>query len=72
VNRWEERSEALQVVAVRHESDCGRPGVFSEVFSTATTWTAVIEHYDPERPLERSGAPCRYTAKHDWQVDRST
>jgi hypothetical protein len=67
-----ERSEALRAIAVQHESDCGRPGIFTEMSSSETAWTAVIEHYDPVRPLESVGSPCRYTAKRPWQIARLT
>lgn len=65
-----EREAAMKAVAIQHESDCGMPGIFSHVADSDRAWTLVIEHYDEDRPLEKVGRPCRYTARHDWQVVR--
>jgi hypothetical protein len=66
-----ERAGAIREIAIRHEADCGTPGVFASVKDTGRAWVVVIEHYDPERPLERIGKPCAYTARHVWNVDRT-
>ena len=65
-----ERSEAIKAVAIKHEFDCGIPGIFSHVSDSGRGWTVVIEHYDPAQPLEKVGKPCRYTARHGWKVCR--
>jgi hypothetical protein len=70
-----ERASAIREISIHHESVCGKPGVFAKVRDTGGAWAAVIEHYDPEhdpeRPLEPIGKPCRYTARHVWQVEHS-
>lgn len=63
-------SRPKHAIAVRHESDCGKPGIFSEVTSDSEgVWTVVIEHYDEAAPLTRIGIPCRYTAANYWQIN---
>lgn len=65
----QERGEAIRQVAVQHESDCGQPGIFSEVSSNSErVWTVVIEHFDTKAPLTCIGTPCRYTARLRWHV----
>lgn len=66
-----ERASAIREIAIQHESDCGIPGLFSDVRDLGGSWSAVIEHYDPDRPLERIGRPCLYTARHVWHTERS-
>jgi hypothetical protein len=68
MNRFEDRAEAVRLVSTRHESDCGRPGIFTEISNTEAGWTMVIEHYDQAKPLEHVGTPCRYVAEHAWHI----
>lgn len=65
-----DRIEATRLVAVKHEADCGKPGIFSEVLCNSEgVWEVVIEHFDDREPLTRIGTPCRYTAKHQWLIE---
>lgn len=65
----QERAEAIRQVGIQHESDCGQPGIFSEVSSNSErVWTVVIEHYDEKQPLVGIGEACRYTARLQWHI----
>lgn len=62
------REEAIHAIAVQHESDCGNPGIFTDINGSDGTWEVVIKHYSVNDPLKCIDTPCRYTAINRWVV----
>lgn len=62
------KDEAIYAISVQHESDCGKPGIFTDITGSDDTWEVVIDHYSVNDPLKRIGNPCRYTAINRWVV----
>ncbi len=67
-----EKHEAMHEVAIRHEYDCGKPGVFAQTtYSEDGVWAFVIERFDPNYPLKKVGKPCKYLAQRTWHIART-